>query len=247
MFKKTVLVITLLFLCSCRETIIHNLSEPEANRIVAHLYDQKLSVKKEKQADGRWSLSLPESQVAEGIRSLDAHRLLKDEPHLVNDSNSFLGSSENERFKFERALSREIEATLSALPKVLQARVHLNLPHTDPLFGLKSDNAEGSASVMLISGSSDLDKADITALVAGASGIKPEKISVVVSLSVMPQETLAEKIPEIIEPEVSRPAVSLNLMQLVKSLPLLPVLMLGVTIIFILVLRQLNKRPKLIA
>ena len=87
MFRLMFLILICLQLCCCRETIVHNLSESEANRMLAHLDAQNLSVLKEKQADGSWGLSLPREQVTEAIRSLDKHKLLKDElPALSKES-----------------------------------------------------------------------------------------------------------------------------------------------------------------
>lgn len=236
------LLLIVLILCSCRETIVHNLSEPEANRMLAHLYDQKLLVKKEKQADGRWCLSLPSEEAASGIRTLDSHKLLREPPIAVNDSASFMNSNEQERFKYERALSREIETTLSGLPSVLQARVHLNLPVSDPLFAAKKE--DGSASVMLVAADENINKQDVVALVAGASGIEPAVVSVVLSLSAVK----VEQIPVVVESAASIGFMDRLKKFLIRSLSYIsmPFLFcLSAALVFILVFRQFNKRNKI--
>jgi type III secretory pathway lipoprotein EscJ len=183
MLRRLFLIVISVQLCCCRETIIHNLSESDANRMLAHLDAQHLSVIKEKQADGSWGLSLPREQVTEAIRSLDKHKLLKDELPALSKESGFISSKEQDRFRYERALSREIETTLSALPQVIQARVHLNLPVYDPLFYNQSETERASASVMLITTTVDLSTEQIVALVSGASGIKAESVSVVIAQS----------------------------------------------------------------
>jgi type III secretory pathway lipoprotein EscJ len=61
---------------------------------------------------------------------------------------------------------------------VLEARVHLNLPENDPLFGTRKESS-GSGSVLLVT-DSDFSAKDeeVAALVSGAAGIPAAKVSV---------------------------------------------------------------------
>jgi type III secretory pathway lipoprotein EscJ len=74
-----------------------------------------------------------------------------------------------------------IEDSIGTVSGVLEARVHLNLPETDPLFGTRKESI-GSGSVLLIVdtqyGSKD---EEIAALVAGAAGIPAAKVTVLKS------------------------------------------------------------------
>ena len=95
-----------------------------------------------------------------------------------------MSSREQQRFQFERSLSSSIETTLSALDGVLDVRVHLNLPVSDPLFGKPVNSQDkGSASVLLITGSVFPNSNEqIASLVAGASGISSKNVSVLISV-----------------------------------------------------------------
>ena len=71
---------------------------------------------------------------------------------------------------------------------VLEARVHLNMPVTDPLFGQPLNAAKGSGSALLVVDDQfTLTKEEVSTLVAGASGIAPASISVLLSRG-QPQE-----------------------------------------------------------
>ena len=78
-------------------------------------------------------------------------------------------------------LGREIEATLTTVSGVLEARVHLQLPQRDPFFGeTLPGGGKGSAAVLLITDDSfSLGKEAVSALVAGAADIPAERIAAI--------------------------------------------------------------------
>lgn len=180
-----------IFFClsACRDVIVHDLTESEANKMLTHLLNTRFDVKKEKQADGQWSLSLPQKESARAIKVLSDNRMLKQESNPLPSKNGLMSSREEQRFIYERALSREIEATLSAMAGVLQARVHLNLPVQDPFFGQNIDNSKSSASVLLVVGNEIFAKTDIVSLVSGASGIPASAVSVITTRSNQSEDT----------------------------------------------------------
>ncbi len=92
-----------------------------------------------------------------------------------------LASREDQRFRYERSLSHEIELTLSNAPGVLESRVHLNLPAIDPIFGQPLGKKEGSGSVLLVVRDAVLKREEVATLVAGASGVPEESISVLIT------------------------------------------------------------------
>jgi len=178
--RYKVIFLTMVFcLCACREVVVHDLSETDANKMMTKLLNEELDVSKEKQPDGRWALSLPKEQATQAIRFLSNHRMLKEEPLKISQKAGLMVSKEEQRFRYERGLSSEIETTLSTMSGVLQARVHLNLPIIDPIFGQNIDASKSSASVMLILDNRLIQNSEISALVAGASGIPVSSISVV--------------------------------------------------------------------
>jgi hypothetical protein len=93
-------------------------------------------------------------------------------------------SREEQRFRYERSVALSIEESLSALPGVLDARVHLNLPDDDPLFG-DAARKGGSGSVLLVveHGFAASDE-EVSALVGGAAGLPREVVRVLKSKTV---------------------------------------------------------------
>jgi type III secretion protein J len=180
---RFLLLAVLLVFSGCREQIVHNLSEIDANRLVTKLHDASLSGDKEKQADGKWSISVPSDETIRALKLLNDSRILRSESQKPIEKSSVISSREDQRFHYERSLSQEIETTLSSVPGVLEARVHLNIPPVDPLFG-KSIGPGGTASVLLVTDNLlAASKEEIAGLVSGASGIKAEAISVLFSRS----------------------------------------------------------------
>lgn len=173
-----------LFLSGCKEQIVHNLEESDANKIMTVLHDSGLEVEKKIQPDGRWSIAVPKDNSMVALRLLEDKRVLRAPSKSNILKGSVISSREAQKFEYERGLSREIENTLMSLDGVLDARVHLNLPTPDPLLGKVSGNLGGTGSVLLVvSENMPLKNADIAGLVSGASGISAEKISVIQSKS----------------------------------------------------------------
>ncbi|MCB0352178.1 MAG: hypothetical protein KDD64_01600 [Bdellovibrionales bacterium] len=183
--KRITLVLVLLILAGCKEQIVHQLSEEDANRYLARLHSGQFEAEKVRLPDSTWAIAVPRSDSAAAIQFLSRSRLFRRSHGDASESRSFLVSREEERFRFERAMSREVEATLTAIDGVLEARVHLNLPPRDPLFGVSREgDGAASASVLLIT-SRDLPLSNdsIRELIAGAAGVPLEGVSVLTSQS----------------------------------------------------------------
>jgi type III secretion protein J len=172
-------------MAGCDEQIIHDLSERDANRIMSHLSASHLEADKVPQADGRWAISVARADMVPALRHLDAQRLLisRDSAALSSSRGSIVPSREEQWFRYERSVSLSIEESIKALPGVLDARVHVNIPDQDPLFGSR-ENKKGSGSVLVVvddrfKSSED----DIAALVGGAAGLSRDVVRVLRSSS----------------------------------------------------------------
>jgi type III secretion protein J len=180
---RSVLMVVLLSVgcLGCREELMHNLSEHQANRLMSRLHESAIDSTKQIQPDGRWAVEVEKIDLPVAMRELQRLRLMRDPRISGSETSSMLPSKEQQRFTFERALSAEIEDTLLSIEGVLEARVHLNLPLTDPLFGTQIPGAQGSGSVFIISERKlVLSSEDLALLVAGAAGITVEKVSVLI-------------------------------------------------------------------
>ncbi|RIK06808.1 MAG: hypothetical protein DCC49_10990 [Acidobacteria bacterium] len=174
----------LLLLCGCKEQLLQNLTETQANNIVSSLSQAGIYSQKRKDSDGTWALLVGESDLSNALKLVDERRLLRATSAAGGPAKgSLLSSREEQRFSMERALSRELEGTLGSIDGVVEARVHLNMPPVDPLLGRSITGAKGSASVLLVTAQdSGLDRRQVSQLVAGAAGIAVEHVAVVVTV-----------------------------------------------------------------
>jgi type III secretion protein J len=206
--RKIIPILCVLIITGCKEQIIHNLEEVDANRMVTALHNAGVEVEKKIQPDGRWSIAVEEEVSMQALRLLEDKRILRAPSKSSVLKGSVIASREAQKFEYERGLSQEIENTLLSLDGVLEARVHLNLPTPDPLLGKIAGNANGTGSVLVVTNSElDLGTENIAQLVSGASGISADKISVLASKAkITPEYDIAA----IVESPVSRNIWSAN-------------------------------------
>jgi type III secretion protein J len=172
-----------LLLISCKERIIHDLSEGEANRLLSHFHDQGIEVAKERLPEGSWALSVPRDQASRAIVLLDQSRLTKRSRQIAPRQGSFLASREQQQLEFSRHLANEIELTLLSIDGVYEARVHLHLPAPDPILGARRPEVgSGSASVLLVASAViSIPSLEVARIVSGASGVPTEQVAVLIT------------------------------------------------------------------
>lgn len=180
---KSALLFAFCSLSACREEIVHKLSEEQANSLITRLAQVDIEARKISEPDGKWAISVPSKESLEALQQLENSKLFRQQSEASQQSAGILSSREDQRLRFERSLSRELETSLISLPGVLQARVHLNLPPIDPLFGKAMDKQfQSSASVLLICEKTFTHSLDqIAALVGGAAGIEVTQVRVLIS------------------------------------------------------------------
>jgi type III secretory pathway lipoprotein EscJ len=167
-------------IAGCDEQILHDLSEQDANRVLSRLGNESLGAKKVLQSDGRWAIAVERKSVVTALSYLDTNRVLSPRSTSGHPSNKggFVPSREEQWFRYERSVALSLEDSLNTLAGVLEARVHLNLPETDPLFGTRKE-LTGSGSVLLVVDNRyTSNDQEIAALVAGAAGIPVQKVTV---------------------------------------------------------------------
>ena len=200
-------VCALVALCGCKEQILHNLAEDEANNFLTKLHAGAIDAEKVRQADGRWALAVEKDAALPALKLLSDSRLLRAAGREPQSKPSMVSSREEQRFQYERSLSSSIEQTLFAIDGVLDARVHLNLPPLDPLFGQPLSKEAGSASVLLVTSPGViLPEEKVQALVAGASGIAAAKISVLLTPALSEQPKGAAE--DALQPGAAAPPVA---------------------------------------
>lgn len=174
-----------LVVCGCEEQILHDLGEAEANRVVSRLSAVQLGARKVQQSDGRWAIAVPEDYIIAALGFLESNRVLasKSQAGAGAAKSGIVPSRQEQWFRYERAMAQAIEDSLGALGGVLEARVHLNLPESDPLFGAKKREGGSGSVLLLVDGGYSAANEEVAALVAGAAGIPPASVMVLKSMA----------------------------------------------------------------
>jgi type III secretion protein J len=180
-------VLLTVLVAGCDEQILHDLSEQDANKVLSRLSAGSVGAKKVLQSDGRWAISVSRDSIVPALSYLDTNRVLSPRSNAATSGSKggFVPSREEQWFRYERSVALSIEDSLGAMLGVLEARVHLNLPETDPLFGTRKEST-GSGSVLLVVDARYAAKdEEIAALVSGAAGIPATKVTVLKSQAQM--------------------------------------------------------------
>ncbi len=171
-------------LAGCEEQIIHDLGEAEANRVVSRLSVADLDAHKVQQSDGRWAVAVAQESILPALTFLESNRVLTPRGQTSAGSKGGLVPSRQEQwFRYERAMAQSMEDSLAALAGVLEARVHVNLPESDPLFGAKKREGGSGSVLLLIDGSFVATNEEVSSLVAGAAGIPAKNVTVLKSVA----------------------------------------------------------------
>ena len=131
---RFILFAFLLMLAGCKEVVHSNLTEREANEIVAVLYSQGISASKDSQKDGIYSVSVPQAEFGAAIAMLANAGLPRESYRTIGDvfpDDSVVGTPFEERARFAYALSQELSRTLTEIDGVQYARVHVVIPEKE--------------------------------------------------------------------------------------------------------------------
>lgn len=184
----------LVALAGCNgDPLVHDLSERDANRLITELHGEGIDATKRSQPDGRYSLEVAPTGIVGALQFLEANRLLKEGKEGKPAGESFGASREDRRFRYERSMSRELEATLERIPGIREARVHLNIPPADSPLNRGGDLLPPSASVLVVtSPKAEVDREGLARLIGGAAGIGAPQVNVIVETAAVPTERSRE-------------------------------------------------------
>ncbi|KAA0947055.1 MULTISPECIES: type III secretion system inner membrane ring lipoprotein SctJ [unclassified Pseudomonas] len=128
----TVLLSLMLMLGGCGESVeLHRqLSEQEANEVIAELADKQIRAQKAPAKDGV-VVRVATDDISRAVRTLEAAGLPRTARSTLGDifrKEGVISTPLEERARYIYALSQELEATLSNIDGVIVARVHVVLP-----------------------------------------------------------------------------------------------------------------------
>ncbi len=176
-----------LLLSACKETILHDLKESQANEVKVTLSQAGIVAEKIFAGSG-WNVEVPDDQATSALATLRESRVLEKHLEDVVEPPKGLIPSREERYHYlERQLALSLEDTLERIPQVLEARVHLYLQKPDA-FDYSGKALRHTASVLLLveeegnpGTSSSLQETQIKQLIAGATNVQLGDITVIIS------------------------------------------------------------------
>ena len=191
---RLISLVLLLLTTACNETILHKLDERAANRVILTLESSGVQAKKIPNGDS-WAIEVPSKLAAKALGSLRDKRTFAQIDKNATSFKSSLVSGREERKAIQDSIKiSRLENSLSSLPSVLEAWVHLN--RVEPgsrVFG--GNKRKSSASVLVISEDpTRLDEIQIKRLVSGAVGTNLSVIEVIIEES---KPSFGEEIPPI--------------------------------------------------
>jgi type III secretion protein J len=123
-------------LTACNDVLFAKLSESQANEVLAALSEAGIPAIKEPVDDTTWRIEVPSDKVGTALLFLRA-RALPSQPRAtmgeVFKKDGLISSPTEERARYNFALQEDIASTLRRIDGVVDARVHVAIPHNDPL------------------------------------------------------------------------------------------------------------------
>lgn len=119
-----------------RPELYAQLTERQANEMVALLQSSGIEAKKEAREAGTYAITAQQENFSRAIDLLNANGLPRgsfDTVGQVFKKEGFVSSPVEERARLTYALSQELANTLQSIDGVIVARVHLAVPDKDPL------------------------------------------------------------------------------------------------------------------
>lgn len=189
-------LLTTAALTSCAvETIVHNIDERQANKILQILADSDIDANKIVQDTGRavtYSIAVPAGKRLDAIRVLNRFELPQTPArgyHEVFTEGGLIPTSTEEKAKKLAAIEGEIERQLRLFDDVLDVQVQIVMPDENALRTTREQEPDTTASVTIKyrpkGDSVPLTRAEVQQIVAGGvEKLAPEKVFVKMSPAV---------------------------------------------------------------
>ena len=157
-YRNISITLFALLLWGCESQVLFSdLSESEANEIVAALYSSNISV--EKVGDVKknsYQVYIDTALFSRAVAVLQQHGLPRERFESVGEvfqKDGFVSSPLEERARLNYAISQELSRTISNIDGVIMSRVHLAVPKKAHL----ADSVEPSSASVFIKHRSDVD------------------------------------------------------------------------------------------
>ncbi len=130
-------LVAVLLLTGCGKIpLFSDLSENEANEMMAILLQREIPCTKTAGKEEKWILQVTQADFSRAVEILKTQGYPKDKFVKIGDvfqKSGLVSSPTEERIRYMYALSQEIAETLMRIDGVMNARVHIVIPDNDPL------------------------------------------------------------------------------------------------------------------
>jgi type III secretion protein J len=134
--QRLLLLVLCALLAACQQLLTSQLSEAEANEMLAVLMAASLQAEKAANDDGSWRVEVDKADFPAAVELIQQQGLPRSKFTTIGDvfkKEGLVSTPNEERIRFIYAMSQELSATLSQIDGVVVARVHPVLPANDPL------------------------------------------------------------------------------------------------------------------
>jgi type III secretion protein J len=236
---RSLLCLCLLWLlAACNVQLFNSMTEQEANEVVAALASAGIAASKDAVDDKRWSVHVPEGELANALATLKQQGLPRERFQNLGElfkKEGLMSTPTEERVRYLHGLSQQLSETISRLDGVLTARVHIVIPANDPL----SDKVRPSSASVFVKHRNDVNLEMVgpairTLVLRSVEGLSYENISV----SFFPAEVAPKPDPMrmVSVYGVDVPAKSLAALRTAVLVP--PLLLMGLLVLLVLRYRQ---------
>ncbi|NYZ62099.1 EscJ/YscJ/HrcJ family type III secretion inner membrane ring protein [Luteimonas deserti] len=138
--RALMVMLACLVLAACSGNALYSsLDERQANEMMGALLGSGIQAKKRPSASKvGWDVVVADGDIPQAMAVLTARGLPREQFQTLGDifkKEGFASSATDERGRYIHGLQQEITHTLTLLPGVANARVHIALPERDPLGG----------------------------------------------------------------------------------------------------------------
>ncbi|KWI31341.1 YscJ/HrcJ family type III secretion apparatus lipoprotein [Burkholderia ubonensis] len=181
--RVTGAALTCVVLAACRTSLYENLSEQDANEMIAALFENGIDASKQRSGNGKhWMVLVRESEFAGAVEVLRDRGLPQEKRDDLGNlfrKDGLVSTPTEERVRFLYGLSQELSSTMSAIDGVIVARVQIVLPNNDPL----AQEVKPSSASVFIKYNADSSVGKIvpqikTLVVNSVEGLTYERVSV---------------------------------------------------------------------
>lgn len=135
--KKLLLLSALLLIAACKADLYSNITEREANEMMAVLFQNGIHASKTPVKDELFNLQVDASDISGALLALDEQGLPRNERKSIGEvfqRSGMISSPFEERVRYIYALGEEVAQTLQQIDGILVARVHIVMPE-EPALG----------------------------------------------------------------------------------------------------------------